>query len=254
MGRDASAHWRAYLIGFALALSATALAQTRAVHLWSGYGGNAQHTAQSRYAGGALNVIKWQTPLDTNLTYRNGDILIHYGEPGITSKGNVLLTCKHGDNNPFTIEAHRGTDGGQIWSYTSSYVLPTSDWTPSMGLVVYPGPPAVTIGSIGLGGPSGTTTIAAWPESGGRIAIRSDSDTTKGSVTIHAFYGDANYAANQAAMDANVQVCTPITAGPDGSLYFGYYVVGSNPLNLTSGLAVLRPNGTGSSVGVAALS
>ncbi|MHB8636981.1 MAG: TolB-like translocation protein [Fimbriimonadaceae bacterium] len=242
---------RGLIVCFGVACAGSTYAQSRGVQLWAGYGGNAQHTADSKYGGGQLNVIKWQTPVDTNPTYHNNDLLIHYGEPGITAQSNVVITCRHGDGSPFTVEAHRGADGGLIWSYTSTYVLPTADWTPSMGLALFPGKPSFQVGAAGLGGSS---TVAAWPESGGRIGFRTDADLRIGRIKTHAFYGDANYQSNSASMDANVQVCTPLTAGPDGSVYFGYFVSGVNALGLSSGLAVVRPDGTGAAVDVATLS
>ena len=254
MKRIAAANGRGYLVRIVLACSTLVFAQAAGAQIWSGYGGNAQHTAQSRYAAGQLNVIKWQTPVDTNPSYSGNELLIHYGEPGVTAQSNVILTCRHGSGNPFTIEGHNGTSGSLIWSVTSTYILPSADWGPSMGLVLFPGPPSFQVTSIGVTGLGAPSTVAAWPESGGRVALRQDADERIGRIATHAFYGDANYAINSASMNANVQVCTPLTAGPDGSVYFGYYVSGSNALGLTSGLAVIRPNGTGQAVNVAAIS
>ena len=255
MKTNAAANGRGYLVCLTLACSASVFAQgTRSVQIWSGYGGNAQHTAQSKYAAGQLNVIKWHTPVDTDPSYSGNELLIHYGEPGITAQSNVVLTCRHGLSNPFTVESHRSTDGSVIWSQTSSYIQPPHDWTPSMGLVLFPGSQPFKLGTIGVWGLGSSATTAAWPESGGRISTRIYADQTQGLMATHAFYGDANYSSNSASMDANVEVCTPLTAGPDGSVYFGYFVSGSNALGITSGLAVIRPDGTGQAVNVGALS
>ena len=43
--------------------------------------------------------------------------------------------------------------------------------------------------------------------------------------------------------DKAVQVTTPLTAGPDGSLYFGFTVKGATPAHLTSGIARIAADG-----------
>ncbi|HLK14879.1 MAG TPA: hypothetical protein VKT78_08745, partial [Fimbriimonadaceae bacterium] len=156
-----------------------------------------------------------------------------------------------------TIEGWAGGGNGRggavkLWSNRSTYIQPPSGWIPSVGPVLIP-----SNMRAGIARPDATqfplSAPVAWPESGGRIAIRANADSVSGSAAIHAFYGDANYLLNAAAYDANVMVCTPLTAGPDGSLYFGYTVEGANPLNLVGGLAVVRPNGLGTFITAAAM-
>lgn len=249
--RSVTASLRGLLVCSGLAVACAAFAQAPTI-IWTGYGGNRMHTGQSLYRAGQLNVIKWSTPVDTNPTYSGNDLLIHYGEPGITCHSNVVIPVRHGSDKPFTVECHNGTDGSLIWSYTSTYTVPSADWTPSMGPVLFPGPPVPTTHPVPY---VNITTQAAWPESGGRIGFRTNVDNAVvGTYSVHAFYGDANYTANAASMDGNLQVCTPLTAGPDGSVFFGYYVSGTNALSLKSGIGVIRPDGTGSYVDVNTLS
>jgi hypothetical protein len=51
---------------------------------WSGFGGNAQHTADSPVASQSLDTIQWQSKVDLNPQYSGNDLLIHYGEPAVT--------------------------------------------------------------------------------------------------------------------------------------------------------------------------
>jgi hypothetical protein len=46
-------------------------------------------------------------------------------------------------------------------------------------------------------------------------------------------------------------VNTPLTAGPDGAVYFGFQVTGDNPLSLVSGIARVADDGTGTWVSAA---
>jgi hypothetical protein len=63
-----------------------------------------------------------------------------------------------------------------------------------------------------------------------------------------AFYGIANYNANQAVFNSNVRISTPITSDRTGNIFFGFTVTGPNPLNLESGIAKITYNGIGSFV------
>ncbi|MHB8636986.1 MAG: hypothetical protein ACYC96_11015 [Fimbriimonadaceae bacterium] len=235
-------------LGLLATLAAFAPAQIVGLSVWSGYGANAQHTGQSTFAAGVLNFKQWHIPVDTNPTYSGNDLLIHYGEPAITPLGNVVISVRHGTSSPFTIEGHGAVRGSLIWSATSSFIQPGADWTPSVGPVLLPATFRAGLVHSNFVTLTPLSTRVAWPESGGRISIRSNADATGGYVATHAFYGDDIYAANSANLDANVKVCTPLTAGPDGSVYFGYYVEGANNAGLQSGLAVIRPNGRGSMV------
>src|SRR5262249_30800980 len=44
---------------------------------WSGFGGNAQHTAISSVASQSLDTIQWQSAVDLNPQYSGNDLLIH---------------------------------------------------------------------------------------------------------------------------------------------------------------------------------
>src|SRR5690242_14975182 len=61
---------------------------------WSGYAGNAQHTALSTVASQPLQAIRWQAPVDLQPQFSGNDLLIHYGSPAITNAGTMVLPVK----------------------------------------------------------------------------------------------------------------------------------------------------------------
>jgi hypothetical protein len=64
-------------------------------------------------------------------------------------------------------------------------------------------------------------------------------------TTRLAFFGLSNYNANPSAYNSTVFIDTPITSDSSGDIFFGFIVTGSNPLGLTSGVARIDANGTG---------
>ena len=73
--------------------------------------------------------------------------------------------------------------------------------------------------------------------------MRSHANLKGGSVQRLVFYGAAQWKAHQSTYNKNVQISTPLTAGPDGSVYFGFTVTGSTPAHLTSGIARIAADG-----------
>ena len=207
-------------------LAAAILAAPPTPQVWYGYGGNAQHTAQSQVKTQPLDKIIWKTPVDLNPPYSGDDLLVHYGEPSITAANTVVVPVKTGLNDGFKVEGRRGSDGRLIWQSMSKYTLPPHGWVPSYGLTLLPN-----------GG-------VAFPNSGGRITVRASADAASSTLTNLCFFGTDNYNAARATYDANIKICTPLTAGPDGAVYFGYIALGDTPLHLKSGLAKVNPDGT----------
>ena len=193
---------------------------------WYGYGGNPHHTAQSNVATRAFDKIVWKTKVDQNPRYSGNDLLAHYGEPSITANNTVVIPVKRGFDDNFKVEGRLGLNGRLLWTIISAYTLPPHGWVPSFG-------PTLT-----------TDNRVAIPDSGGRVTFRSKPDEATGEIKTVCFYGDAEFAKAKATYEANVKICTPITTGLDGSVYFGYQVLGDTPLKLESGLAKIRPDGT----------
>lgn len=218
----------ALCVAVCISLSSTfVLAQTNQVP-WRDYAHDAQHSAVSAVASVPLAYIYWQTPVDLNPQYSDGELLIHYGSPLITSSNTVIVPVKTGAAGGFRIEAHAGTNGVLKWMQSTDYVLPPHGWTPSF---------------------SGTLTLSNrlyFPGGGGTVYY-CDSPDTNGSPVIGqiAFYGFTNYLANTNAYLGNVFIDTPITSDQNGTIFFGFQITGSTPLSLTSGVARVDSNGTG---------
>jgi hypothetical protein len=217
---------------------------------WPNYAHDSQHSSLTSVASEIPQVIRWSTPVDTDLQNFYGNLSLHYGSPLITASNTVLVPVKVGSQNPggmgtigFRIEGHRGTDGALIWKVTSDYRLPTSGW----GWIPPWGPT--------LRASDGAVAFAA---AGGTIYVRSNPDSATGSLTRIAFFGDANYGTNRTAFNQAIQICTPITGDSSGNLYFGYVSTGvplpGYPHGIPGGLARVSSSGTGSFVSAASLS
>ena len=221
-----------------LTLSAAALLAptvARAQVLWSGYAGNAQHTANSTVASQSLQQIIWTTKVDLDPQYSGTNLLVHYGSPLVTSANTVIVPVKTGATDGFRVEARNGTNGALIWQQDTDYSLPSHNWTPSFA-------PTLT--------PSGRLYMAG---AGGTILYRDNVNSATAPPLVRiAFYGNANYSANTAAFNAGVKVCTPLTSDSQGNIFFGYRTEGDNPLGITSGLARVGANGAVSFVTAAA--
>ena len=192
---------------------------------WTTFGRDAQHSAQSTTAAQPLNQIHWQTPVDLQPQYTGSILFIHYGSPLITMANTVVVPVKTGATDGFRVDAHAGSDGGLKWSVATDYVLPPHSWVPVFGPALAPGPRLY------------------FPGAGGTVYFRDQVDATAGASGQIAFYGLANYQANPDAYNANVMINTPITSDPSGNIYFGFQVLGTTPLGVTSGIARIAANG-----------
>jgi hypothetical protein len=202
--------------------------------VWYGYGGNAQHTALSTVASQSMDKVRWSTPVDL---HPPGFLGIHYGSPMVTAANTVLVPEKTTSSGNFQVEAHSGLDGSLLWTQTTQYTVPSSEWTPSFG-------PSLT-----------PSNRLYYQEIGGLVDYTDDPDTSGATRTGQfAFYGISNYNADPTDYNNNVQICTPITSDANGNIYFGYIVTGYTPLGLVSGIARIDPSGNGTYVGAAKVS
>ena len=195
---------------------------------WSGYGHDPQHTALSSVPAQALNRIRWQTPVDLQPQYSGSSLLVHYGSPLVTAGNTVIVPVKTGAGDGFKVEARNGADGSLKYSFTSDYTMPPHSWLPSYSPVV------------------SARSRLYYPGAGGTVYYRDQPDSNSGPTGQIAFYGNANYAANPSAYNNTVKISTPITSDRSGNIFFGYRVLGSNPLGLQSGIAKIAYNGVGS--------
>ena len=75
--------------------------------------------------------------------------------------------------------------------------------------------------------------------------MRRHANATAGAVRRVVFYGAAQWRAHRSVYDQAVQITTPLTAGRDGSVYFGFTVTGATPAHLSSGIARIDADGHG---------
>lgn len=204
---------------------------------WSSHGHSPQHTAISSVPSQSLQGIRWQTPVDLLPQYTaNGNLLIHYGSPLVTAANTVIIPVKTGASDGFKVEARHGLDGTLLYTLTTDYSLPPHNWVPSFSPVL------------------SARNRLYYAGAGGTVYYRDQPDSATGPSGQIAFYGTANYTANPAAFNSAVKISTPITSDRYGNIYFGYTVLGANPLNLESGIAKITYNGIGSFVTAAAAS
>ena len=216
-------------------------AQLRGNNVWAGHSGDPQHTGISFLASQDIVRKHWSTPVDLVPRYSGNSLLTHYGVPVIT-RGNILITpVKQTLTDGFKLRAFNAFNGDPVWTVDTDYSLPPSGWLPSMS-------PTLLTKRANVFDPG-----VAYPAGGGRVSFRS-AHSKVATVTTRAFYGDAIYDANASNMRSNVKISTPLTACPDGSVLFGFTVLGTNAANLTSGIARVSADGVGSWVSAASLS
>ena len=75
-----------------LACCLVGLTESRALAQSLTFGGNAQHTSSYGSPAQNLNVLKWTTSIDFNIT----GAFAHYGSPLVTASNTVLVPVKTG--------------------------------------------------------------------------------------------------------------------------------------------------------------
>ncbi len=201
---------------------------------WSGHGHDPQHSGLSKTASQSLGQIKWQTLLDMNRQYAGNNLYIHYGTPILTRANTVIAPVKMGADGTFVVNAFDAATGAVKWTEPSDYVLPPHSWTPPFGMALTP------------------KNRLYFPGSGGTVYFRDAPDSAGATRGQLAFYGLANYQANPASFDQHVIINTPITSDRYGNIYFGFQSTGGPIPALTSGLARIGEDGTGSFVSATA--
>lgn len=203
---------------------------------WYGYGRDAQHTAASAIASQDLGRISWSTPMDLAPEYLpSGALLTHYGSPVITAKNTVVIPVKTTASGNYRIEGRDGATGTLLWQAGIDYVIPPSNWLPPYNLLL-----------------TQQGRLYA-PGAGGKLLMREDADAANSTFMARPFYNAELYNANRAALDSTVFINTPLTADTQGNIFFGFIVTdANNPAGLTSGIARVSPDGTGTWVSAAA--
>ncbi len=197
---------------------------------WAGFAANAQHTAVARKRPQPLRRIRWRAKVDLAPVYVLGTLPIHYGSPMITAANTVLVPTRVSAKAGFEVVAYSGASGVRRWSLDTDYRPPA--FTGGFGVWTPPLPAVLTSG-----------TALAVAGAGGTVLVRQHANMTAGAVRRLVFYGAAQWKAHRPAYDKAVQITTPLTAGPDGSVYFGFTVTGATPAHLSSGIARIDAHG-----------
>jgi hypothetical protein len=197
---------------------------------WAGFAGNAQHTAVASKPSQPMSRIRWRAKVDLAPVLFHGELLIHYGSPMITGANTVLVPTRVSTKAGFRVVAYSGTSGAPRWSLRTDYRPPA--FTGGPGFWTPPLPAVVT--------PSTALEVAG---AGGTVLVRQHANMTAGAVRRLVFYGAAQWNAHRSAYDKAVQITSPLTAGPDGSVYFGFTVTGATPAHLSSGIARIDAHG-----------
>ncbi|HLX65074.1 MAG TPA: putative Ig domain-containing protein, partial [Planctomycetota bacterium] len=137
---------------------------------------------------------------------------------------------KTGANDGFRVDARAGLTGALNWSLTTDYTLPpySGVWTPSYPATLTPQNRLYFAGA------------------GGTVYYVDNPDASNAAPTGQfAFYGMANYLADTSFYNSNVEICTPLTSDSSGNIYFGFVAASGGPLSLSSGIARIHPDGTG---------
>lgn len=199
---------------------------------WAGFAANAQHTAVASATPQPLNRIHWHAPVDLHPVRLPPDgTFAHYASPMITSTNTVIVPTRIGIRQGFELVAYDGSDGTKIWQLRTDFAVPPGSSRK------FPGPlPASLIDDHQV----------AEAAAGGTVLVRTNVDHARGGVRRLAFYGLSNWRAHRAAYLSAVHITTPLTSGPDGSVYFGFSATNDAPGTLTSGVARIGPSGHGS--------
>ena len=195
------------------------------------FAGNAQHTAYYGVPAQHLNRILWSTSVDATGSAGGA----HYGSPLVTVSNTVVVPI-HINSTGFSVKAFEATTGRLKYTLTNDYVLPTFNWVPVYNPVLDHGGPTNRLYYAGAGG---TVFYVDNP----------DSDTPSAPVRVCFYTNLVGYAANAANFNSTIFVDTPMTAGPDGSVYFGFRVQGTAPAPLnTNQSGFVRIDSSGNSV------
>jgi hypothetical protein len=199
---------------------------------WAGFAGNAQHTAVATKAPQPFKRIRWRAKVDLAPVLIRNELLIHYGSPMITAANTVLVPTRVSAKSGYRVVAYSGTTGVPRWSLDTAYRPPAFATGPNRSAFTPPLPAVLT--------PAKTLAVAG---PGGTVLMRSHVNMAVGTVQRRVFYGAAQWKAHRTTYNKAVQITTPLTAGPDGSVYFGFTVSGPTPAHLSSGIARIDAQG-----------
>ncbi|HEY3479131.1 MAG TPA: hypothetical protein VGL02_09545, partial [Streptomyces sp.] len=200
---------------------------------WAGFANDARHTGVAPASPQPLAHVRWHVRVDRDPpTYGDeGGPIAHYASPMVTSGNTVVVPTRIGASQGSEVIAYAGSDGTKKWSLPTDYTVPVGaqdQW-----------PPPIPAGLLD----DRHVAVAA---AGGTLLVRARADHDTGRIRRLAFYGMQQWRAHRAAYRKAVQITTPLTTGPDGSVYFGFSATADAPGRLRSGFARISPSGEGS--------
>jgi hypothetical protein len=222
-----------------IAATGTARPDSSAIGVaWAGFAGNAQHTAVATAQPQPFKQIRWRAKVDRAPLLVHNELLIHYGSPMITSANTVLVPTRISARAGFSIVAYSGNRGTRRWSLSTDYRMPA--FANGVGTWMLPLPAVLTRSHLDVAG------------AGGTVLTRAHVNRAVGTVHRLVFYGAAQWKAHRSVYNKAVRITTPLTAGPNGSIYFGFTVSGATPANLSSGIARIDARGHATWISAAA--
>ncbi|MDR2984431.1 MAG: hypothetical protein LBV34_06290 [Nocardiopsaceae bacterium] len=148
----------------------------------------------------------------------------------ITAANTVIVPTRVSAKAGFRIVGYSGSSGVRRWSLNTDYQ------PPSLAKFAFAPPlPAVLT-------PMKKLAVAG---AGGTVLRRGRLNVASSAVRRLVFYGAAQWKAHRSVYKNAVRISTPLTAGPDGSVYFGFTVNGPTPAHLSSGIARIDARGRG---------
>ena len=205
---------------------------TSSTPAWTGFAADAQHTGQAPASPQPLDQHPLEGPGRPAPTQPAPEgPIAHYASPMITSANTVVVPTRIGKHKGFELRAFAGADGTPMWRLHTDYTVPLGaegQWPPPIpASLVDDSHVAVaaaggTAADPGAGGPYGRPRPS-------RLLLRAQALPR----TPH-------------PVPQAVQITTPLTTGPDGSLYFGFSATKDAPGRLRNGIARISPSGHGS--------
>jgi hypothetical protein len=162
-----------------------------------------------------------------------GDSVTIGGVLGNTAADGTF-TITYINANQFSLNGTTGNgaySGGGTWvsnTGDSSFIEPTYSWIPPFQPVYDP-----VSNRVYFPGPGGTLDYIANPDNPGTPT-----------VVQEAFYGNANYLANESAYNSSIFINTGLTVDSSGNVYFGFIETGTNPSGINDG-GIVRISPTG---------
>jgi len=196
------------------------------------FAGDAQHTGLSDAPAQRLQRARWTTVIDQD----NSGAFAHYGAPLVTAGNTVLVPVRI--TNGFQVKAFEGATGRLKYTLATDYILPplaTNVWLPVYQPVI-------------AASPSGSRLY--YPGAGGTVYYLENLDSdSPGTPVQQCFYTNLTaYSSNRAAYDNAIFINTPLTAGTNGTVFFGFRGntnVAPAPINSTnSGFVRLSLDGS----------